>query len=746
MELALESGRDVTAEPDGGWRITGGRPSLQVIGDAPPTGWYLVQIEMAIDAEAEDDAVALRFLPESGTVALSRRAVPRVAGRRARVVHVPPGTARVHLELSPWFGTVSCDHLDFRPLNQAAAAAIMAADVGASGIGGTTDRHELTGRIRQAWQGGGVRAGLEQMAISYEHLQTRRAGDGVDYPSWRARHATLYDDDIERLKAKLDALPGGGPSVSVVMPVYNPDPQWLAAAIDSVRNQIHTRWQLCIADDASTDPGVRAVLDKAATDPRILIRHREENGHIVAATNDALALATGEWIAFMDHDDELAPEALALIALAAADADLIYTDEDKIDEHGRHFDPHCKPRWNPELLLGQNYCSHLTAIRRRIVDEVGGLRPGTEGSQDHDLLLRATATISAERIVHVPHVAYHWRAITGSTALSPGQKSYTETASIEALRHRLGDAWTVDVAAAPTAYRCTPPLTDVPMVSILIPTRDRIELVRQCVDSLKKTTYPAFEIIVIDNGSEQPETLEWFADFDNGIDHRVVAAPGPFNFSTINNIGAAAANGDLLLLLNNDTEVIEPRWLTEMVVWATQPGIGAVGAKLLYPNDTIQHAGVILGLGGLAGHGHLQDERDAYGYFSRLTITHEVGAVTGACLMTRRDTWEALGGLDEDLAVAFNDIDYCLRVRHERGERILWTPQALLYHHESVSRGKEDDPVKIARFNAEVDRCLDRWSDVLDLDPAYSPNLALDRDSFTLARQPRVVPPWSADA
>ncbi len=748
MQFVLEGRRDVVPETPAVWRITGGRPMLAVVGPAPESGWYLVHLDLRpVEVEPADsggdDAVAVRFLPESGSTALSRRSLPRIGGRRARVVHVPEGTARIEVELSPWSGTVRCEAINLRPLPQAIAASMMAADVAASSVGGTTDGRDLLGRLRGATNARGARAAIEEIAVAYDHLQQRRAGDAVDYPTWRARNAILYDEDIARLRAALDALPGGGPSFSIVMPVHDPEPTGLQEAIESVQTQIHGRWQLCIVDDGSEDPAVHAVLDAAARDPRVIVRRRPTNGHIVAATNDALELASGEWVAFMDHDDLLAPHALALLALDAPDADVLYTDEDKVDALGRHFDPHFKPSWNPELLLGQNYCSHLTAIRRRLVDDVGRMRPGTDGSQDHDLLLRVTALVDADRIVHVPHVLYHWRATAGSTALAPGEKTYTETASIEALRDRLGPGWEIDVAAAPTTYRCTPPLDDVPMVSILIPTRDRLDLVQQCVESVLRTTWPAFEILIIDNDSENPETLEWFDAFDNGLDHRVIRAPGAFNYSTINNTGAAAAHGDLLLLLNNDTEVIDPRWLTEMVRWIGQPGIGAVGAKLLYPDDTIQHAGVVLGLGGFAGHGHHLLGRDEYGYFSRLTMTHEVGAVTGACLLTRRDTWDQLGGLDEELAVAFNDIDYCLRVRHELGQRILWTPHALLYHHESVSRGSEDDPAKVARFNAEVDRCLERWAPVLGDDPAYSPNLALDRDSFTTAREPRLVPPWS---
>lgn len=742
-------------EPSQTYTTTGAQPLFSLSstdGSTLAAGWYLVTTDLTTTQATdqglpEHPPIALRFLPASGSVPLARRPVPVVAKQRTRVVHVPEGTARVVLEVSPWVETVTVSSVTLRPLPAPVAAAIMSSDVGASAAKGSTDRTHLSDRLSRARSQRGNRAVLEEVAAAYEHLQHRRAGDSVDYPSWRIRHATMFDDDTERLRGRCDALPGGGPTISVIVPVYNPELRWLDAAIESVKAQTYSKWQLCLVNDASPDVGVRERLDQHATsDDRIVVHHRSENGHIAAATNDGLELATGEFVAFMDHDDALAPFALGAIALETSGADVLYTDEDKIDATGRHYDPHCKPSWNPELLLGQNYLSHLTVIRRSLIEKVGGLRTGFDGSQDHDLVLRCTAATPGARIVHLPIIAYHWRAIEGSTALAPGEKTYTEDASIRALQDRLGDEWSVELAGAPTAYRCIPPLADFPLVSIIIPTRDRLDLVQQCVDSLVRTTYPAFEILIVDNDSAETETLDWFAAWDNGHDHRVIPAPGPFNYSKINNIGVDAARGELVLLLNNDTEVIDPDWLTMMVRWIQQPNVGAVGAKLLYPDDTIQHAGVILGLGGLAGHGQIHEPAESTGYFNRLMLTHEVGAATAACLLTRRSTWDELGGLDEELAVAFNDIDYCMRVRHTAGQRILWTPDALLYHHESVSRGAEDDPVKVARFNKEVDLALSRWEHVLGNDPAYSPNLTLEANSFTLAREPRVTPPWAEES
>ena len=756
VQFDLVPSRDLTVISDPSaqsWTVSGARPLFELRGKtdgAPQPGWYLVTTDLSSTHDQDmglppHPPVALRFLPESGSLPLARRPVPVVAGRRTRVVHLPVGTERITLEVSPWLQTVSGTTVTLRPLPAAVAAATMSADVAASSVRGSTDPKALTRRLTGARNTKGNRAMLQEIAVAYEHLQHGRSFDGVDYPSWRVRHATMFVEDAERLAARCAELPDGGPLISIVVPVYNPEIPWLEAAVESVLAQSYSKWQLLLVNDASTDPLVSERLDKfEASDERIVVHHRATNGHIAAATNDGLALATGEFVAFMDHDDALAPFALGAIALESEGADVLYTDEDKIDQQGGHYDPHFKPSWNPELLLGQNYLSHLTVIRRSLIEQVGGLRTGFDGSQDHDLVLRATKATSSDRIVHIPLVAYHWRAIAGSTALAPGEKSYTEDASIRALQDRLGKDWTVELADAPTAYRCIPPLLKMPLVSIIIPTRDRLELVTQCIDSLAATTYPSFEILIVDNDSAEPETLAWFKSFDNGNDRRVISAPGPFNYSRINNLGVAEAAGELVLLLNNDTEVIDPNWLTTMVRWILQPNVGAVGAKLLYPNDTIQHAGVVLGLGGFAGHGHLHEPAESSGYFNRLFLTHEVGAATAACLLTRRDTWDSLGGLDEELAVAFNDIDYCLRVRNETGQRILWTPDALLYHHESVSRGAEDDPVKVARFNKEVDLALDRWADVLANDPAYSPNLTLEANSFTIARQPRITSPWAS--
>jgi GT2 family glycosyltransferase len=506
--------------------------------------------------------------------------------------------------------------------------------------------------------------------------------------------------------------------------------------------QVYRHWQLCIVDDASTDPEVHQLLaDYARQDQRIDLVYRERNGHICAASNTALALAKGEYLALLDHDDCLTPDALLEVVKAldvCPSARIIYSDEDKIDEQGQRFDPHFKPDWNPDLLLAQNYISHLCAYETALVQQVGGFREGFEGSQDHDLVLRVAACLRPDQIVHVPKVLYHWRALEGSTALGSEQKDYTSEAGLKAVRSYLEQnhpgAGAVDGDFANT-YRVHWPFpSPEPLVSLLVPTRDGVEILQPCVDAiLQQTDYQHFELLILDNESQCPQTLAYLREVE-GRDPRVrvLRWAHPFNYSAINNFGARHARGEILGLVNNDIEPINSGWLTEMVRQACRPEIGCVGAKLYYPNDTIQHAGVILGIGGVAGHAHKFFSRHAIGYFTRLHLAHNLSAVTAACLLVRKAVFDEVDGLNEEhLPVAFNDVDLCLKVR-EAGYRNLWTPYAELYHHESASRGEDNIPVKRARADAEVAYMRRTWAEKLDNDPAYSINLTQTHEDFSL--------------
>jgi GT2 family glycosyltransferase len=535
------------------------------------------------------------------------------------------------------------------------------------------------------------------------------------------------------------------PLLSVLLPVYDTAEKWLRECLDSVRNQAYVDWELCIADDASPSPHIRRILDEyVALDSRIRVSYRERNGHISAASNTALAMACGTFVVLLDHDDKLPANAFYEIVRAIEEnpqADLLYSDEDKIDEHGVRFDPYFKPDWNPDLFYSQNFISHLGVYRTGLVRSVGGFREAFVGSQDYDLALRCVAHLRGEQIVHIPRILYHWRAISGSTALALGEKNYAVDAGQRALSEHFQRAEeSVKVEPTPGGYRVSRALPSiVPRVELIIPTRDRVDLLRHCVDSiLEKTTYHSYRVTIVDNGSVEPETLAYLESVAKDERVNVLRDDCPFNYSRLNNRAAAKSNADIIGLINNDIEVITPGWLEEMVSHAIRPEIGAVGAMLYYPDDRIQHAGVILGMHGVAGHIYNGAERGHTGQMGRPGLVQNLSAVTAACLLVRREIWSLVGGLDETLTVAFNDIDFCLKVR-AAGYRNLWTPFAELYHHESATRGYEDTPEKKARFDAEIDAMCVRWGKCLHADPAHNPNLSLYSEAMIPAFPPRDV-------
>lgn len=577
----------------------------------------------------------------------------------------------------------------------------------------------------------------------------------TDYPTWVGYFDTFTPSLRRWVKARSDAL-SYKPLISVVMPVYNTPERYLIKAIESVRDQVYDNWELCIADDASKQPHVRKVLDGfAKKDPRIKVRYREENGHISAASNTALELANGPFVALLDHDDELAPAALYAVAdelNAHPDTDLLYSDEDKIDPQGRRYGPYFKPDWNPDLLHAQNYLCHLLVLRTEFFRSLGGLRVGFEGSQDWDLILRATEKLAPERIRHIPRILYHWRAIAGSTAQMAEAKDYVDRTSRRALEeHFERTGRKVEIVGTVEGYwraRHQLPYPP-PLVSIIIPTRNQVGLLRQCIDGiLGDRTFPHYEIIVIDNGSDDPETLDYLARLPE-LDQRCRSVPyhKPFNYSAINNFAVREhAKGDLVLLLNNDMEIITKGWLEELASQAARPEIGCVGAMLYYPDNRIQHAGVVLGTGGVAGHAFKYFRRGDGGHGSRARLVQNYSAVTAACLMIKRSVFLEVGGLDEEnLTVAFNDVDFCLKVL-KAGYRNLWTPFAELYHHESASRGLETTPEKVERFGQEIETMRARWEALLQNDPAYNPNLTLKREDFSFASPPRMSKTWGDTA
>ena len=582
-------------------------------------------------------------------------------------------------------------------------------------------------------------------ALDRDYRRRLLPEDIGDYASWVARHDTLTTGRMQDLHARAARLGPGAPLISILVPTYRTPERWLRRCIESVIGQAYPHWQLCIADDASPDARVMEVLrEYAAVDRRIQIMRRDANGHIAEASNSALAMASGSYVGLLDHDDELRPHALLEMAeaiVANPGLALLYSDEDKLDEDGRRFDPYFKPDWNPDLLLSQNYICHFTVIRTDLVREVGGFRRGFEGSQDHDLFLRCTERLPASRIHHVPRVLYHWRAIEGSTALARDAKDYAADAGARAVAGHL-ERMHPGARVEPLShghYRVRWPLPAVPpKASLVIPTRDKVELLRTCVDSiLAKTRYPDYDVVVVDNQSSDQATLDYLARITHDPRVRVLRYDAPFNYSAINNWAVDQCDGAVIGLINNDIEVISPDWLGEMVSQALRPGIGAVGAMLYYPDDTIQHAGVGLGIHGVAAHLYTGMPRGYPGHGGRARVAQQLSAVTGACLVVARHAWEEVGGLDEALQVAFNDIDFCLRLG-EAGHRNIWTPFAELYHHESASRGSEDSEEKQQRFAGEVDLMRERWDARLRADPTYNVNLSLLDTCSGLSSPPRL--------
>ena len=541
------------------------------------------------------------------------------------------------------------------------------------------------------------------------------------------------------------------PLISLIMPTYNTNPTHLTECITSIQMQSYPYWQLCICDDHSlqTDT-IKTLRDFAGSDPRIELKIRNDNGHICHASNDALNMAKGEYIALIDHDDVLPNDALYYVAKSIQSnplADLIYSDEDKIDETGRRQAPHFKSCFNLDLLLSYNYISHLGVYRRSIIEEIGGFRPGYEGSQDYDLALRVINRSSPERIVHIPRVLYHWRMHEQSTAANASSKDYTSDVSRKAIQdfldHQQNSSGSEPASVektAPNRFRIHWPIPDPqPSVELLIPTRDRAEVLQTAIESiLSKTNYNNYSITIIDNQSIEKATKELFVKLrkDTRRTVRVTKYKKPFNFSAINNFAASQSTSEIIGLINNDVEVINGDWLDEMVSHCLRQDIGCVGAKLYYSNNTIQHGGVIIGIGDVAGHAHKYFDRNSPGYIDRLNHTQQLSAVTAACLLIRRELYQAVGGLNEnDLKVAFNDVDFCLRIQ-ERGYRNIFTPFAELYHHESISRGSEDTPKKVARFNQEVSYMLSQYArpgaGKLPCDPFYNPNLSDSHENFSI--------------
>ena len=540
----------------------------------------------------------------------------------------------------------------------------------------------------------------------------------------------LFAEEIKNFKKK--------PLISIIMPVYNVDPKWLDLAIKSIEKQFYTNWELCICDDKSTSIETLDYL-KQITNEKIRIKYLDKNLNISGASNEALSLSRGEYIALMDNDDELTVDALFEVvkAINSEDAQFIYSDEDKLEMDNTHSEPHFKPDFAPDMLLSQNYICHFTVIEKKLIDKVQGFTLGLEGSQDHDLFLKVLE--HTNKVYHIPKVLYHWRKIPGSTAAVYSDKSYAQEAGRKAIENtmkRRNINVLVENGKYPGTYKVNYNIIGKPLVSIIIPFKDKTELLKMCIESiLDKSTYQNFEIIGISNNSQEVETfdeMKRIASFDSRVyfyEYNI-----PFNYSKINNYAVNTyAKGEHIILLNNDIEIITPNWIEELLMHSQRKEIGCVGAKLYYPNDTIQHAGIAIGVLTLAGHNFKNLPRSAVGYMGRESVIQNISAVTAACLMVKKDIFKEVNGLNEvDLKIAFNDVDFCLRVQEKKYLNI-FTPYCEAYHYESISRGSEDTPEKLYRFNSEVSYTQKRHQVILERgDPYYNTNLTLDREDFSI--------------
>ncbi|MES9948094.1 MAG: glycosyltransferase [Candidatus Thiodiazotropha sp.] len=583
------------------------------------------------------------------------------------------------------------------------------------------------------WKLGGLQAIREQLntesSPTYDYSLWIRDVEPVGVPTLEM---------VEQLNEHSDR-----PFISIVMPVFNVDEYLLRAALDSVLAQSYENWELCIADDASTRPHIKRVLDEYIRRyKRIKVIYREENGHISNATNSAFSMASGDYVALMDHDDQLADFALYFVAqeiILNPHAEIVYSDEDKLNNEEVRFDHYFKPDFNPDLMRSHNMICHFGVYKRSLVEKVGGMREGFEGAQDYDLALRCLREIDPRKQVrHIPWILYHWRAIPESTASGGEAKSYAMDAALRAVKDDLeirglkADVTESEYIDGMIRVRYQLPDSR-PLVSIIIPTRNGEKLLRQCIESIRdRSNYKNIEFIIVDNQSDDQATLAYLTELDSQDATKVLRYDHPFNFSAINNFAVEHASGELLCFMNDDIEVISPDWLGEMVSHGVRPEIGAVGARLWYPDDRLQHGGVVLGLGGVAGHAMKYSSKDNKGYMGRSVLIQNYTAVTAACLLLRRDVFDAVDGFDsEHLAVAFNDVDLCIRI-YQAGYYNLWTPYAELYHHESASRGAEDTPEKQKRFSGEAEYMLEKYGPLLQRDPAYNPNLTRIAEDFSL--------------
>ena len=584
--------------------------------------------------------------------------------------------------------------------------------------------------------------GLKEFLV---RLSERMEPEEVPYGPWYEEHRAKPEELERQRKQSLtwENFSGGEESAcvfSIAVPVFRTPAKFLCEMIESVRSQSFPFWELCLANADPEDREVAEILERyCREDRRIRVKNLKENKGISENTNAALAMARGEFVGLLDHDDLLAPDALYEMAARLekdGGIDVFYTDEDKVTtDLSEHFQPHLKPDFNLDLLRSNNYICHFFVVRREIAERIGGFRPEFNGAQDYDFIFRCTE--QAEKIVHIPRILYHWRVHSASTADNPASKMYAYEAgkrAIEGNLERSGVRGVVSLRQDYGFYDVHYPVEGEPLVSILIPNKDQKETLMHCIHSVLETsTWKNLEILIIENNSEQEETFACYRELEKDPRIRILTYPGKtFNYSAINNFGVQQAKGEYLLFLNNDIEVITPDWIEQMLGNCQRPEVGIVGAKLYYPDNTIQHAGIIIGIGGIAGHAFLGLARAKSGYLHKASLQMDYSAVTAACMMMKAEAFRKAGGFEEKLTVAFNDVDLCLRTV-EQGWLVVYDPHVEMYHYESKSRGAEDSEEKLRRFQQEIEFMRTRWIRLLkDGDPNYNPNLTLSKWNYSL--------------
>lgn len=567
----------------------------------------------------------------------------------------------------------------------------------------------------------------------YARLLERFEEREVEYQEWYEKNKPS-EEELARQRKKKWKNPV---VISVLVPAYRTPEVFLKQMLESVLLQTYPYLELCIADGSGTDDSVEKVVKEyQKKDPRVRYRRLEKNEGIAGNTNAAIEMASGDYLALFDHDDLLSPNALFEVASAIEKekADVIYTDEDKVtSDLKEHFQPHFKPDFNPDLLCANNYICHLFVVKRSLALKLGGQDPAYDGAQDYDFIFRCTE--NAEKIVHVAKILYHWRVHQASTADNPSSKLYAFDAgkrAIEAHLARIGAKAEVSHTKDLGFYRVKYQVQGNPMVSIVIPNKDEKETLKKCLESIwKKTSYPNYEIILVENNSTTQEIRDYYKELDGKERVRVVYWDKEFNYSAINNFGISYAKGEYILCLNNDITVISPDWLEELLANCQRPEVGIVGARLYYPDNTIQHAGIVLGMGGCAGSLFVGLARSRGGYLHKAALQQDLSAVTAACFMVKKEVFEKVGGFEEKLAVAFNDVDFCLKVRHA-GYLVVYDPYAELYHHESKTRGYENTEAKKRRFQEEIEYMRCHWMPDILRDPYYNENLSLKASDYSL--------------